>query len=157
MGLFEPHLKDAQIKKLGSLYDSLLEKYPRSSVARRFPLNFVEGDAFRHSTQEYIVRKLRKGVPSLFSDLRPLYKYTKCGRRKSTWGKGLGNLQLTFNPRHAKSREELVERRVTSIDIDRGQIIGEILNALVDRSSSISVIGIASITSHCYSIDPPAH
>jgi hypothetical protein len=38
-------------------------------------LDFLEGDAFELAVRTYIRPFLTKGVPSLFSDLRPLYEH----------------------------------------------------------------------------------
>ncbi|EFJ36800.1 hypothetical protein SELMODRAFT_164833 [Selaginella moellendorffii] len=59
--------------KLVLLYDDLRTKHPDSAVAKRMPLDFLEGDSFRRALDKYIRPFLRKGVPSLFSALRPLY------------------------------------------------------------------------------------
>uniref|UniRef100_A0A0D6R3U3 Uncharacterized protein n=1 Tax=Araucaria cunninghamii TaxID=56994 RepID=A0A0D6R3U3_ARACU len=63
------------VDKLDSLYKSLQDKYPWSAAAKRIPLDFLENDDFRNAVDSYIKPLLRKGVPSLFSDLRPLYGY----------------------------------------------------------------------------------
>ncbi|CAG0884585.1 unnamed protein product [Cyprideis torosa] len=48
-------------------------RYPRSIPPRRLPLDFVEGDAFIALIEDYIRPALRKGIPPLFTDLRPLF------------------------------------------------------------------------------------
>ncbi|XP_024387242.1 N-terminal acetyltransferase A complex auxiliary subunit NAA15 isoform X1 [Physcomitrium patens] len=62
-----------QVEKLVKLYDDLREKYPRSAAAKRIPLDFLEEDAFKAAVSLYVRPFLKKGVPSLFTDLRPLY------------------------------------------------------------------------------------
>ncbi|KAG0593029.1 hypothetical protein M758_1G292200 [Ceratodon purpureus] len=62
-----------QVEKLVKVYDGLREKYPRSAAAKRIPLDFLEGDAFKAAVSLYVRPFLKKGVPSLFTDLRPLY------------------------------------------------------------------------------------
>jgi len=66
---------DEQLSRVLALYDSLVKQYPKSSSATRFPLNFIKGNnpLFRVRVDAYLKRALRKGVPSLFRDLRPLY------------------------------------------------------------------------------------
>ncbi|PPD81229.1 hypothetical protein GOBAR_DD21845 [Gossypium barbadense] len=48
------------------------EKYNRIT---RIPLDFRQGDKFREAAISYINSLLTKGVPSLFSDLSPLYDH----------------------------------------------------------------------------------
>lgn len=63
------------VNKLCSLYKSLYENYPWSSAAKRIPLDFLEDEDFRNAVDSYARPLLSKGVPSLFSDLRPLYDH----------------------------------------------------------------------------------
>lgn len=49
------------------------EKFPRAQAPRRLPLNFLSGSEFEKRVSKYISTALRKGVPPLFVDLRPLY------------------------------------------------------------------------------------
>ena len=44
-------------------------------VLQRIPLDFLENEDFRKVADSYIKPFLTKGVPSLFSDLRPLYDH----------------------------------------------------------------------------------
>lgn len=59
------------------VYADLKDKYPRSNAAKRIPLNFLTGERFKKAFGEYVKPFLRKGVPSLFSDIKPLYKDTE--------------------------------------------------------------------------------
>ncbi len=51
-------------------------QYPVSSACKRIPLDFnpAPSTAFTQSLDAYVKRYLRKGIPSLFVDVRPLYK-----------------------------------------------------------------------------------
>ena len=60
-------------KALKALYDSWAEKYPRGDAPRRIPLDFLEGDAFKQAADAYLQRMLKKGVPSLFANIKLLY------------------------------------------------------------------------------------
>ena len=61
-------------KKLKELYAELQHSYPRSTVCRRLPLDFARDPAhFRVAAKTYLLPPLRKGVPSLFADIKPLY------------------------------------------------------------------------------------
>nr|XP_024371729.1 N-terminal acetyltransferase A complex auxiliary subunit NAA15-like isoform X2 [Physcomitrium patens] len=66
-----------QVEKLVELYDGLRRKYPRSAAAKRIPLDFLEEDSFKAAVTLYIRPFLKKGVPSLFTDLRPLYSHPR--------------------------------------------------------------------------------
>lgn len=59
--------------KLMALYDELAAKYPRSNAVQRLPLKYATGDAFVERATAYLTTKLRKGVPSLFVDIKTLY------------------------------------------------------------------------------------
>ncbi|KAJ8452025.1 hypothetical protein Cgig2_016606 [Carnegiea gigantea] len=61
------------IEQLDALYKSLQQQYSRSSAAKRIPLDFLQGERFREAAESYIRPLLTKGIPSLFSDLSPLY------------------------------------------------------------------------------------
>ncbi|CAL9113079.1 unnamed protein product [Musa textilis] len=63
-----------EIERLDALYKSLREQYSWSSAIKRIPLDFLEGDKFREAADNYVRPLLTKGVPSLFSDLSPLYE-----------------------------------------------------------------------------------
>ncbi|KAL2926915.1 N-terminal acetyltransferase A complex auxiliary subunit NAA15 [Bienertia sinuspersici] len=62
-----------KIEQLDALYQSLQQEYKWSSAAKRIPLDFLQGEKFREAALNYIQPLLTKGVPSLFSDLSPLY------------------------------------------------------------------------------------
>ncbi|XP_030488392.2 N-terminal acetyltransferase A complex auxiliary subunit NAA15 [Cannabis sativa] len=64
-----------QIEQLDSLYNSLRQQYNWSSAVKRIPLDFLQGDRFREEADNYIKPLLTKGVPSLFTDLSPLYDH----------------------------------------------------------------------------------
>ncbi|KAM7253805.1 hypothetical protein ACFE04_031487 [Oxalis oulophora] len=77
MGLYSVtgHYSADQIEQLDALYKSLKEQYTWSSAVKRIPLDFLQGDQFREAAVNYIRPLLTKGVPSLFSDLSPLYDH----------------------------------------------------------------------------------
>ncbi|XP_071713838.1 N-terminal acetyltransferase A complex auxiliary subunit NAA15-like [Rutidosis leptorrhynchoides] len=62
-----------EIDQLDALYKSLGQQYTRSSAVKRIPLDFLKDEKFRDAADDYIKPLLTKGVPSLFSDLSPLY------------------------------------------------------------------------------------
>ncbi|XP_059645164.1 N-terminal acetyltransferase A complex auxiliary subunit NAA15 [Cornus florida] len=63
----------AELDRLEALYKSLGQQYRWSSAVKRIPLDFLNGEKFREAADNYIRPLLKKGVPSLFSDLSPLY------------------------------------------------------------------------------------
>ncbi|KAL2455833.1 tetratricopeptide repeat (TPR)-containing protein [Forsythia ovata] len=64
-----------QIDRLEALYESLSKQYSRSSAVKRIPLDFLSGEKFQAAAENYIRPLLTKGIPSLFSDLSPLYDH----------------------------------------------------------------------------------
>ncbi|OXV06757.1 hypothetical protein Egran_05472 [Elaphomyces granulatus] len=60
-------------KALKKVYDEWVTKYPRGDAPRRIPLDFLEGGDFREAADSYLQRMLRKGVPSLFANVKTLY------------------------------------------------------------------------------------
>ena len=68
-------ISDADIEKLGELYGEIRLKCPYSAAGRRLPLSFTKaGPAFTELVNKYIEKPIRKGVPSLFEDLKDLYE-----------------------------------------------------------------------------------
>ncbi|KAJ5762237.1 uncharacterized protein N7511_005619 [Penicillium nucicola] len=60
-------------KALKALYDEWVQKNPRCDAARRIPLDFLEGEEFKQAADAYLQRMLKKGVPSLFVNIKNLY------------------------------------------------------------------------------------
>ncbi|CAG8665248.1 17380_t:CDS:10, partial [Dentiscutata erythropus] len=60
-------------EKIIALYKDLAQKYPKSNAIKLFPLLYTTGDNFKMFADEYIQAALRKGVPSLFVNLKKLY------------------------------------------------------------------------------------
>jgi tetratricopeptide (TPR) repeat protein len=65
---------DADIEKLAELYKSYADSNERNDAARRIPLDFLTGDAFKTAVDQYLRRKLAKGVPSTFPNIKSLYE-----------------------------------------------------------------------------------
>lgn len=64
---------EAGAAKALALLEGLQDEYPRSTILRRLALQFAEGDAFQRHARAYVERALVKNIPSLFSDIKPLY------------------------------------------------------------------------------------
>eukprot|EP00850_Spirogloea_muscicola_P006280 SM000029S10575 [mRNA] locus=s29:885212:893102:- [translate_table: standard] len=62
------------LSQLTTLYSDLQKQYPHSTAAKRIPLDFLQGAAFLSAAEAYVRPFLQKGVPSIFSDLKPLYR-----------------------------------------------------------------------------------
>jgi len=56
-----------------AIYVEYQEKFPKAQAPKRLPLNFLTGPEFESKLTNYIKAALRKGVPPLFVDMRPLY------------------------------------------------------------------------------------
>jgi len=69
----EEALKITSVEEKLQLYEEYSKKFPRAQMPRRLPLNYATGATLQSMLDEYLSRVLRKGVPSLFTDLRPLY------------------------------------------------------------------------------------
>ena len=54
-------------------YDQWVEKFPKADAPRRRPLDSLQGEQFREAVDSYLQRMLRKGVPSLFANIKHLY------------------------------------------------------------------------------------
>lgn len=60
-------------KALKAVYDYWAERFPRGDSPRRIPLDFLEGEDFKQAADAYLQRMLKKGVPSLFANIKALY------------------------------------------------------------------------------------
>ncbi|KZO98449.1 N-terminal acetyltransferase A, auxiliary subunit [Calocera viscosa TUFC12733] len=60
--------------RLLEILDRFASLYPRASAPRRLALDVAEGDTFRSLVAPYVVSGLRRGSPSLFSDIKTLYR-----------------------------------------------------------------------------------
>ena len=72
----EPSAESSSVERLAGLYAELAKAHPRSDTIRRLPLDFFPaGDPrFRAALAAYVQKPIRKGVPSLFRDLRGLHE-----------------------------------------------------------------------------------
>ncbi|XP_028756144.1 N-terminal acetyltransferase A complex auxiliary subunit NAA15 [Neltuma alba] len=77
LGLYsdDGHYSLDEIERLDALYKSLRQQYKWSSAVKRIPLDFLQGEKFKEAADNYVRPLLTKGVPSLFSDLSPLYHH----------------------------------------------------------------------------------
>merc|ERR1719331_846663 len=54
-------------------FDGLISEHPKSDSLERLSLYFLSGDRFLRRCDAYLRKRLRKGIPSLFRMIRPLY------------------------------------------------------------------------------------
>ncbi|KAG0362245.1 N-alpha-acetyltransferase 16, NatA auxiliary subunit, partial [Gamsiella multidivaricata] len=73
VGLGSDHLTAKEQVEVLELFKGLQNEYPRSNAAKRLPLRYSTGEAFVTIADEYIRSMLRKGVPSLFVNIKTLY------------------------------------------------------------------------------------
>ena len=71
-------------KGLKSLYLELQSAHPSCEYCKRAPLDFLTGDDFSKALMAYVTVPLRKGVPSLFTELCGLYSDQDKGIRMET-------------------------------------------------------------------------
>lgn len=63
-----------KIEPMTAAYSTLQKLYPKSSAAKRMPLDWLDGEAFKTAVDKYLRVLLQKGVPSTFVDVKALYK-----------------------------------------------------------------------------------
>ena len=69
----EAEVSEETERVLRALYADLQKRFPKSTVCKRLPLDFARTPSYyREAFAAYVVPYLRKGVPSLFADLKPL-------------------------------------------------------------------------------------
>lgn len=73
LGLSADKLSDEDQIKVLDMFKDFQKEYPRSNVAKRLPLKFATGERFVKIADEYLRNMLRKGVPSLFVNIKTLY------------------------------------------------------------------------------------
>lgn len=69
----EASRKAKTIDERMAIYMEYQEKYPRAQAPKKLPLFFLTGARFESKLTNYMKAALRKGVPPLFVELRPLY------------------------------------------------------------------------------------
>uniref|UniRef100_A0A6U0FCY7 Uncharacterized protein n=1 Tax=Ostreococcus mediterraneus TaxID=1486918 RepID=A0A6U0FCY7_9CHLO len=68
-------ISDADCEKIKALYADLRDSLKYCAAAKRLPLSFTKaGTEFTTLINAYIEKPIRKGVPSLFEDLKNLYE-----------------------------------------------------------------------------------
>ncbi|KAG0253742.1 N-alpha-acetyltransferase 16, NatA auxiliary subunit [Mortierella polycephala] len=73
LGLDNDNLTCEEEVKVLDVFKELQKEYPRSNAAKRLPLRYATGEAFVKTADGYLRIMLRKGVPSLFVNIKILY------------------------------------------------------------------------------------
>ncbi|KAF9575720.1 N-alpha-acetyltransferase 16, NatA auxiliary subunit [Mortierella alpina] len=73
LGLGGEQMTAEKEAKVLEMFEQLQKEYPRSNAAKRLPLRYATGDAFVSIADRYLRNMLRKGVPSLFVNIKTLY------------------------------------------------------------------------------------
>ncbi|EME49545.1 hypothetical protein DOTSEDRAFT_68353 [Dothistroma septosporum NZE10] len=71
LGLDREKAEDQE--KLREIYQSYADQSQRNDAARRIPLDFLHGEAFRKHADSYLRRMFSRGVPSTFANVKQLY------------------------------------------------------------------------------------
>lgn len=77
MGVLPPIRSDNDVAVALQVCNDLTNQFPRSRTAQRMALELIQSGQhpeFAPRVDSYVRRFLRKGVPSLFSDIKPLYE-----------------------------------------------------------------------------------
>eukprot|EP01107_Rhizomastix_libera_P016497 TRINITY_DN6914_c0_g1_i4.p1 TRINITY_DN6914_c0_g1~~TRINITY_DN6914_c0_g1_i4.p1 ORF type:complete len:737 (+),score=241.04 TRINITY_DN6914_c0_g1_i4:13-2223(+) len=67
-------LKEGKEAEIVALYEELVKKYPKSMLCTLIYLSNLKGDQLKANLDKFLKEKLKKGVPALFSVMRPLLK-----------------------------------------------------------------------------------
>ncbi|ODN00856.1 N-alpha-acetyltransferase 16, NatA auxiliary subunit [Orchesella cincta] len=73
-GLMRSLRIEEEPEEKSKLFNELKAQYPRAALVKRLPLDFTEEAQFTDLLRPYVISALEKGAPTLFTDLRPLYK-----------------------------------------------------------------------------------
>lgn len=57
-----------------NLFQKLAKFYPKSDLPKFLPLTFLKGDVFESYLKDYLSSLFKRGVPSIFSNIKSLYK-----------------------------------------------------------------------------------
>jgi len=75
---------DEEQDALSQFFEKLQEEHPRSDSLKRLELYFLTGQRFQQKLDKYLRPCIRKGIPSLFRCIRPMYFQT--GKEKLVEG-----------------------------------------------------------------------
>ncbi len=64
---------DARLEKLKNLYFKWDKEFPKTNACQRIPLSFLPTPEYMVAVERYIKSRVKRGVPSLFSDIKPTF------------------------------------------------------------------------------------
>jgi len=144
-------MTDEEEEAVCKFFGELQEENPRSDALKRLVLHFISGDRFKSRLDNYLRSRLRKGVPSLFRAMRPLYfspgkyklvdelllSYNKCLEEEVSWfGPAVGETPAAgFVPEEEPPSSLLFTRMVTA---DHYDFLGETHKALEYADKAIN-------------------
>jgi N-alpha-acetyltransferase 15/16, NatA auxiliary subunit len=67
-------IKGDSLEKTVSDLEAFAKEFPRALVPQRILLTITTGEKFDALIKKYLHRGLKKNIPSLFVDIKPLYK-----------------------------------------------------------------------------------
>jgi len=140
---------DAEEEEVCKFFDELLEEHPTSDSLKRLVLHFITGERFQRRLDVYLRTRLRKGVPSLFRTMRPLYfqagkaelieklllQYNKCLEEEVSWfGPAVG--EAASGDREDEPPTSLLFTRM--VTADHYDFLGDMEKALEYVNSAIA-------------------
>ena len=82
------------LAKLKDVYSDLEEKHPKCDAVNRIQLDFLSGEEFAAAAKQRIRTYVQRGVPALFSDLKPLVR-RRGEKADALWQAALELLEAT--------------------------------------------------------------
>lgn len=138
-------LTEDEEEQLSKFFEELQEAHPHSDSLRRLALHFVTGQRFQGMLDIYLRKRLRKGVPSLFRMMRPLYfqagkpelierlllQYIGCLQEEPSW----------FGPLVGSSRESCgeVEEEPPSSLLFARMVVAEHFDFMGDTAKALEL------------------
>ncbi|CAG8463054.1 5199_t:CDS:10 [Diversispora eburnea] len=119
------NLTPEEEEKIITIYKELSQKYPKSNAIKRFPLQYIT-ERFKTLVDEYIRAALRKGVPSLFVNLKNFYDNPQKEEIIEQLVEGyLQCLKKYDNTKALKSIDEAIEHTPTLVELymTKGRIL----------------------------------
>lgn len=106
------------------LYQSIQQKYPRSQVPLKIPLSFVETpEKFKPIADDYLRKFIRKCLPALFRNMKPVYNYE------------YDKLVSTLNQKYLETRQHPSQSQDSEIGADLPYIESNSNNSIEARKN----------------------
>mmetsp|Transcript_10321 Transcript_10321/g.26713 ORF Transcript_10321/g.26713 Transcript_10321/m.26713 type:complete len:936 (+) Transcript_10321:91-2898(+) len=144
-------LTEEEEEAVCKFFDDLQADHPKSDSLKQLVLNFISGDRFKSRLDAYMRPQMRKGVPSLFRAMKPLYfqegkpklveelllQYNKYLNEEVSWfGPEIGkSVEPGFVPDEEEPPSSLLFTRM--VTADHYDFLGETSKALEFANSAI--------------------